>query len=93
MFHIYFIWLVLFTHFSHALHMIFTHIPLVVVGADRAPFGKDDEATAWLISFLNVGQQITSEKENFIIAGANCGESHISMIRFAKKACCRYISH
>ena len=57
----------------------------VAVGADGAPFGKDDEATAWLISFTNVGQQITSEKENFIIAGANCGESHISMIRFAKK--------
>lgn len=53
--------------------------------ADGAPFGKDDEATSWLISFLNVGQQIASEKENFIIAGANCGESHISMVRFAKK--------
>ena len=29
-FHIYFTWLLLFTHFSHALHMFFTHIPLVV---------------------------------------------------------------
>ena len=56
----------------------------VAVGADGTPFGKDDEATAWLISFINVGQQISSEKENFIIAGANCGESHISMVRFAK---------
>lgn len=26
----------------------------VAIGADGAPFGKDDEATAWLISFLNV---------------------------------------
>ena len=57
----------------------------VAVGADGAPFRKDDEATAWLISFINVGQQISSEKENFIIAGANCEESHISMVRFAKK--------
>jgi len=27
----------------------------VALGADGAPFGKDDEATAWLLSFLNVG--------------------------------------
>ncbi|KAK2564068.1 hypothetical protein P5673_012289 [Acropora cervicornis] len=25
------------------------------LGVDGAPFGKDDEATAWLLSFLNVG--------------------------------------
>lgn len=28
----------------------------VAIGADGAPFGKDSEATAWLISFLNVGK-------------------------------------
>ena len=33
-----------------------------------------DEATAWLISFLNVGDQIASERECFLIAGANCNE-------------------
>ena len=27
----------------------------VALGVDGAPFGKDDEATAWLLSFLNVG--------------------------------------
>ena len=27
----------------------------VALGADGAPFGKDDEATSWLLSFLNVG--------------------------------------
>ena len=26
----------------------------VAVGADGTPFGKDDEATAWLISFLSL---------------------------------------
>ena len=50
-----------------------------------APFGKDDEATAWLISFLNVGDQIASESECFLLAGANCSESHISMIRYCQK--------
>ena len=57
----------------------------VAVGADDAPFGKDDEATAWLISFLNVGERIASESENFLIAGANCSESHVAMIRYARK--------
>ena len=56
----------------------------VACGADGAPFGKDDEATAWLISFLNSGSHITSEKENFLLAGANCSENHIVMQRFAR---------
>jgi len=42
-------------------------------------FGKDDEATVWLLSFLNSGTHITSEKENFLLAGANCSENHIVM--------------
>lgn len=57
----------------------------VACGADSAPFGKDDEATAWLISFLNSGSHITSEKENFLLAGANCSETHIVMQRFARR--------
>ena len=57
----------------------------VACGADGAPFGKDDEATAWLISFLNSGSHITSEKENFLLAGANCSENHIAMQRFARR--------
>ncbi|KAJ7382086.1 hypothetical protein OS493_037143, partial [Desmophyllum pertusum] len=57
----------------------------VALGADGAPFGKDDAANAWLVSFLNVGQQIAGENDNFIIAGANCDEGHISMRRYAQK--------
>lgn len=57
----------------------------VACGADGAPFGKDDEATAWLLSFINSVTHITSEKENFLLAGANCSENHIVMKRFAKK--------
>lgn len=44
----------------------------VACGADGAPFGKDDEATAWLLSFINSGTHITIEKEHFLLAGANC---------------------
>lgn len=49
------------------------------------PSGKDDEATSGFISFLNVGQQIASETDNFILVGANCRESHLSMQRYARK--------
>ena len=55
------------------------------IGADGAPFGKDDEATAWLVSCLNVGSHIASESENFLLTGANCSESHLCMQRYAKK--------
>ena len=57
----------------------------VALGADGAPFGKDDEATAWLLSFLNVGNRIASCNENFLLCGANCSESHPSMFKFALK--------
>lgn len=30
----------------------------VFLGGDGAPFGKDDTATAWNVSFLNRGQHI-----------------------------------
>ena len=40
----------------------------VACGADGAPFVKDDEATV----FINSGTHITSEKEHFLLAGANC---------------------
>ena len=34
----------------------------VAVGADGAPFGKDDTATAYLVSFLNLLEQVASNK-------------------------------
>ena len=58
---------------------------MVAIGADGAPFGKDDEATAWLLSFINVGEQIASHNENFLLAGANCSKSHVVMKLYAKK--------
>ena len=57
----------------------------VALGADGAPFGKHDEATAWLVSFLNSGDRITSQNENFLLAGGNCDEDHLCMKRYAKK--------
>jgi hypothetical protein len=57
----------------------------IALGADGAPFGKDDEATAWLISFLNVGKHVQSQNDNFLLCGANCSETHMSMQRYARK--------
>ena len=57
----------------------------LAIGAGGAPFGKDDEAIAWLVSFLNVGQHIQSEKDNFLICGANYSENHVCMQQYAKK--------
>lgn len=57
----------------------------VAIGADGAPFGKDDDATAWLVSFLNAGKQIQSENNNYLICGANCSETHESMLLYARK--------
>ena len=37
------------------------------IGADGSSFRKDDEATAWLVSCLNVGSHITSESENLLL--------------------------
>ena len=56
---------------------------LVAIGADGAPFGKDNEATAWLVSFLNLGNRIASCDDNFLILGANCKEDHPAMIKYA----------
>lgn len=56
----------------------------VVLGGDGAPFGKDETATAWNVSFLNRGQHILSSNENFLIFGANCSESSVPVQRYVK---------
>ncbi|XP_028417825.1 uncharacterized protein LOC114542490 [Dendronephthya gigantea] len=56
----------------------------VSIGADGAPFGKYNQATAWLVSFLNVADRVASCDENYLICGANCSEEHQSMIEYGK---------
>ena len=55
---------------------------LVAIGADGAPFGKESEATAWLVSFLNLGNRIASCDDNFLLLGASCKEDHPAMISY-----------
>ena len=57
----------------------------VAIGADGTPFGKYNQATAWLVSFLNVVDRIASCNENHLICGANCSEEHPSMVEYGKQ--------
>ena len=57
----------------------------VAIGADGAPFGKDDKATAFLLSFLNLEGRVASCDDNCHIFGANCGEAHQAAIRYCRK--------
>ncbi len=57
----------------------------VAIGGDGAPFGKDESALAWLVSFLNCGQRISSRDENYLLLGANCSEDCEAIRRFVVK--------
>lgn len=48
---------------------------LVAVGGDGCPFGKNESARSFLLSFLNVGKRVASSNDNFIILGSNCEET------------------
>ena len=54
----------------------------VVLGGDGAPFGKEDTACSWLVSFLNRGKHVLSSNENFMIFGANCSEDSVVVQRY-----------
>ncbi len=56
----------------------------VVLGGDGAPFGKEESASSWLLSFLNRGKKILSSNENVLIFGANCSEDSPVVQRFLK---------
>ena len=39
----------------------------VAIGGDGAPFGKDDQPVAWLVSFPNCRTRVCSPAENFLL--------------------------
>lgn len=41
------------------------------LGGDGCPFGKNESACSFLVSFLNVGRRVASSYDNFLIFGAN----------------------
>ena len=56
----------------------------VAVGADGAPFGKDDTATAYLVSILNLLTRVQSCNDNHLLMGANCAEDIPLMKEYTK---------
>lgn len=57
----------------------------VAIGGDGAPFGKNDQSCAWLVSFLNIGKRFLSNEGNFLIFGANCSESCAPVEKYVSK--------
>ena len=57
----------------------------IALGADGAPFGKDDSACSWLVSILNIGHEALSSNENVLLFGANCSENCQPVINFLIK--------
>lgn len=51
-------------------------LPYLIVGWEGAPFGKDDTAAAYLVSFLNLLQRDQSYNDNYLLLGANCEDDH-----------------
>jgi len=47
----------------------------IALAGDGFPFGKNESACSFLVSFLNVGRRVASSYDNFLIFGANCDES------------------
>ena len=47
----------------------------IALGGDGCPFGKNESACSFLVSFLNVGRRVASSYDNLLIFGANCDES------------------
>ena len=44
-------------------------------GGDRWPFGKNESACSFSVSFLNFGKRVASSCDNFLIFGAYSDES------------------
>ena len=46
-------------------------------GGDGCPFGKNESACSFLLSFINVGKRVASSNDNFVIFGDNCEETFL----------------
>ena len=57
---------------------------IVAIGADGAPFGKDETATSFVVSLLNVLDGVQSCDHNYLLLGANCDEMHEVLYEYTK---------
>ena len=56
----------------------------VAVGADGDPFRKDNTATAYLVSLLNILNRVQSCHDNHLLMGANCAEDTQLMKKYSE---------
>ena len=56
----------------------------VAVGVDGAPFGKDDNATAYFVSILNLLKRVQSCNANDLLMGTNCAKDIPLMKEYTK---------
>ena len=60
---------------------------LVAFGGDGCPFGKNESACSFLISFLNVGKRVASSSDNFLVFGANVEETSPVVKKYLNSVC------
>ena len=64
---------------------------LVAFGGDGCPFGKNESACSFLISFLNVGKRVASSSDNFLVFGGNVEETSLIVKKYINFVCKKII--
>ena len=60
---------------------------LVAFGVDGCPFGKNENACSFLVSFLNVSKRVASSSDNFLVFGANVEETSAVVGKYVQQVC------
>ena len=55
---------------------------LVAFGGDGCPFGKNETACSFLVSFLNAGRRVASSSDNCLVFGGNVDESSLVVKKY-----------
>ena len=56
-------------------------------GGDGCPFGKNESACSFLVSFVNSGKRVVSSSDNFLVFGANCQETSMVFKKYVLATC------
>ena len=56
-------------------------------GGDGCPFGKNESACSFLVSFLNSGKRVVSSSDIFLVFGANCQETSMVFKKYVLATC------
>lgn len=60
---------------------------LVAFGGDGCPFGKNESACSFLISFLNVGKRVASSSDDFLVFGGDVEETSLIVKKYVNFVC------